>query len=284
MPFVTDAEGPESINESGTAATVGKTAITLRDISYIIKIEEAYGNARATATIALVSLVNEAIEREVAQKHGVFITQEEIISYRKYVDENTKAPEILRKVKLAFGEDESSYEQIYLAPKVLNRKLRYFYSRNHELLKSERKLIEKAHSLVVSGKTFQEAAERSGLRYSSFEIGDKEVTIPPALQKYIAQDEKTMLGPMVSILETLSIGDIYKNIVEDDYAYRVIRLKGRNGNKYSVEAIGVRKRPFDDWFKAQSAKIRIRILDNELQSEIVSKYPNVWWVRKWCEK
>jgi hypothetical protein len=281
MPFGADAEGPESINRSRTVATVSKTAITLRDISHRIKTEEAYGNDGATAAVALVSLVNDAIEREVALRHGVAITQEEIISYRNYVDENTKAPEILRKVKSAFREDELSYEQIYLAPKILNRKLRYFYIRNLELHMSERTLIEKAYSLVASGKTFQETAEKSGLKYSSFDIGDKEITIPSELQPYIPQDEKGPQDPLVAILEALSIGDIYKNIVEDDYSYRIVRLKGRDGDKYSVEAIAVKKLPFDEWFKTHAAKILIKILDKELHREIASKYPNVWWVKKW---
>lgn len=284
MPFLTDAEGYESSNEYGVVATVSKTVIILRDISYRIKTEEAYGSARATVAVALVSLINDAIEREVALKHGVAVTQEEITSYRKYVDKNTKLPKILHKVKCVFGKDESSYEQIYLAPKILKRKLRYFFSRNHELQMSERTLIEKAHNLVASRKTFQETAEEMGVEYSSFEIGDEGVSIPPELQKYMPQDEKIPQDPLVSILETLSIGEIYKNIVEDDYSYRAVRLKGRDGNKYSVEALTVKKNPFNVWFKDQAAYIQIEILDKQLQREIASKYPNVWWVKKWREK
>ena len=107
------------------------------------------------------------------------------------------------------------------------------------------------------------------------------INVPAELQQYIPQDEKAPQDPLVSILEALSIGEIYKNIVEDDYSYRVVRLKGRDGNKYSVEAITVKKRPFDEWFKTQAAKIRTKILDKELHREIASKYPNVWWVKKW---
>ncbi len=44
--------------------------------------------------IALISLINDASECEVILKNGVVITQEEIVSFRKYVDENTKTPEI----------------------------------------------------------------------------------------------------------------------------------------------------------------------------------------------
>ena len=88
MLFGADAEESKSINESGTVARVNKASISLRDISYRIKTEEAYGNDSVTASIALVSLVNDAIECEVALRNDIVITQEEIISFGKYVDEN----------------------------------------------------------------------------------------------------------------------------------------------------------------------------------------------------
>ncbi len=80
-------------------ARIGKEEISLNDISFRIKTEEAYGNYVVTREVALISLLSDAAERAVAEVHGVLITLEEIDSLRKYVDKNTKAPEILQKVK-----------------------------------------------------------------------------------------------------------------------------------------------------------------------------------------
>jgi len=251
-------------------AFVGKTTITEKEIFYKIQVEKAYGNEGATREAALISLVNDAIEHEIAKIYGVTITREEINSFKRYVNEQTKAPEILQKVKLLFGNDLSSYERIYLAPKIMNSKLHDFYSRSPEIHKKERGLIELAYSLVVAGRGFEEAAQECGMEFSAFKIEAKGTFFHP--------------DPLIPILETLFPGDIYRNIVEDDYRYRVIRLIERSGGTYSVEAIAINKQPFDEWFREEAAKIEIEIIDPDLRENIKAKYPGIWWVKKLFQK
>ena len=199
---------------SVAVAVVGKALIIAKDISFKIRIEEAYGNHGETEEVALISLINDAIEHEIALIHIVLITKDEIDSFRKYVDENTKAPEILQKVKGVFGDDLLSYERLYLAPKIMNRKLRFFYSTSPEIHKAERALIEKAYSLIRSRTTFEQVAKECGLQSSTFDIEDKETTVYPDLQKYVRQEEKPFNNPLVPIVETLSKGGVYQNIIE----------------------------------------------------------------------
>jgi hypothetical protein len=261
-------------------AMVGTTSITVKQISYKIGIEQAYGNEEITPEAALISLINDGIELETAAMYKVVVSEDEINSFKRYVDENTKAPEILQKVKLVFSDDQPSYEQIYLAPKIINQKLRDFYSKNEEIHEKEKTLIEKAHSLVFSGKTFQEAAEACGLKSIMFDLKEKENSVPSGLQKYADEDDRPLKNPLVSILETLSAGEVYKNIIEDDYSYRVIRLLGKTDHKYSVEAITVNKKFFDEWFQEQAAKIKIEVTDTELKTSLKTKYPDIWWVKQ----
>ena len=247
-------------------AFVGKTEITEKDISYKVQIEKAYGNEGATREVALISLVNDAIEYETAAIYGVTLTREEIDSFKRYVDEHTKAAEVLQNVKMIFGNDASSYERIYLAPKIMNSKLHDFYSRSPEIHKKERSLIEKAYRLVAAGGRFEDTAQQYGMEFSASKIEAKGTSFQP--------------DPLILILETLFPGDIYRNIVEDDYKYRIIRLIGRSGETYSVEAIGVNKQPFDEWFNEEAAKIEIEIVDQVLRETIKAKYPGIWWVKK----
>lgn len=264
-------------------AVVGKTAITEKEISYKVQIEKAYGNQGATEEAALISLVNNAIEYEMATVYGVAITREEIGSFKRYVDENTKAPEILEKVKLAFGDDQSSYERIYLAPKIMNWKLRSIYSRNPEFHRRARLLIEKAYGLVSSGKRFQDTAKECGLQSSTFDIGNQGEAVAKELKGYMAQNNTPAKDPLVPILEGLSPGEIYRNIVEDDSAYKIIRLSGRSGNTFSVEEITARKQPFDEWLKDEAAKLKIEIIDLDLKNKIKSSYPDIWWVKQFLK-
>lgn len=247
-------------------AFVGKTALTEKDVYYKIQIEKAYGNERTTREIALIALINDLIEHEIGAILGVTVTRNEIDSFKRHVDEQTKAPEILQKVKLTFGNDTSSYERIYLAPKIMNWKLHDFYSRSPEIHKKERSLIEQTYRLVVSGKGFQEAAEECGIDFSSITFGEKRTSL--------------QTDPLIPILDALFPGEIYRNIVEDDDRYRIIRLVERNGQTYSVEAITINKQPFDTWFRGEAAKIEIEIMDLDLKNIIKAKYPGIWWMKK----
>jgi hypothetical protein len=115
-------------------ATVGQTRITGDDISYRITVERAYGNDSVIDSVALVALINDALEREVARRWKVDVTPHEIAALSRHVDQTTRAPEILAKVRHAFGDDRAAYERLYLAPRIVNRKLRALLSRNVEIL------------------------------------------------------------------------------------------------------------------------------------------------------
>ncbi len=267
-------------DSSEIMATVDSTIITDRDISYMIDIEKAYGNNEITQEAVIVSLINDAIEHKVARLYDVFISQGEIDSFKRHVDEHTKAPHVLQQVKLLFGDDSSSYNRIYLAPKITSWRLHDFYSASHEIHKRERELIERAYGLVVAGRGFRKAAEECGLRFSSFAVEDKETVQPLELGRYAVQNNPPVKGPLIPILESLTPGEIYRNIVEDDYGYRVIRLRERNSETYSVEAIAVNKEPFDEWFRKQATRVGIEILDQDLKDRIKAKYPDIWWLKK----
>jgi hypothetical protein len=257
---------------------LGTTAITSADVSYKMAVETAYGNATIDETGALVSLINDVFELEVGKMFGIAATPEEIAAFCRHVDETTKAPEILVQVKRIFQDDQSAYERLYITPKIINRKLRAWYSRSEELHDHARNVIEKAYYLVHSGKTFEQAAQACSLVYSMIEHDVKSDTMPQLLQEYFPEGSRSFNAPMQAIIESLSEGEIYKNIVEDDDSYKVIRLLQKDSTQYSVEAITTTKRPFMEWFQEQAAQIAIQVLDTELKEKIIEEYPHVWWI------
>lgn len=261
-------------------ATVGQTQIRSADVSYRMAIEKVYGNETATDVVVLVALVNDTIEGEVGRMCGVTTTGDELATLSRHADETSKSPEILAGVKRVFRDDRTSYERLYLGPKIINRKLRSWYSRNADIHEHKRALIEKAYSLARSGKSLEEAAQACGLAFSANEYRKTNREMPALLKEYFPQDGEFPADPMISILEAMSEGEIYKNIVEDDYGYKVIRLVQKNGAQYKLETITAKKRPFGKWFQEQAAQVGIKILNAELEKKLASKYPNVWWVKK----
>ncbi len=274
----------------GAVAEVGGAQISSADVSYRVAVEKAYGNATATEAAALVLLVNDALEREVARAAGVDATAEEIAALGRHADETSKAPEILAKVKRVFsgaddrgddrGDGRAAYERLYLAPKVVNRKLRAWYSRDAAIHGRERELIEKAFGLVSSGMALKQAAEECGLDFSAFEAGGSGGPLPSELERYFPRSAGGVKDPLESILDSLPVGAVYDRIVENDRSFRVVKLVERNGSEYKAEAIAAPKRPFDEWFSERAARIEVRITDAALARAVRETYPNVWWVRR----
>ncbi len=282
IPLAAVANGcrPGADGGPGILATVGQAQISSKDMSYKITTEKAYGNETVTEVAALVALINDALEQEVGRIFGVTATPEDISELSRHADETTKAPEILAIVKRAFGEDQDAYERLYLAPKIINRKLHAWYSRNANTHEHQRALIEKAYTIARSGKSLEEAGQECGLDFSAGENRKTNRGMPGLLKEYFTQDGQFPADPMISILEAMSEGEIYKNIVEDDYGYKVIRLVQKNGAQYKLETITAKKRPFGKWFQEQAAQVGIKILNAELEKKLASKCPNVWWVKE----
>jgi hypothetical protein len=262
----------------GTASVslikVGNEKITEKMLNYQMAVQQAYQDQNANNQSyemesrkigAVVELMRFILEKEVAENNGVKVAKKEIKAFSKYADEYTKAPEILEKVKQVFGDDRKSYEKLYLVPKINSKKLHSFYSRNAKIHKEEKIKIERAYGLAVNGEDFKKIAEQTGGRADEFEIIEQ------------AED------PLLSIVKTLSLNQIYSNIAENDQLFMVIKLIGQNEDSYKIAAIVIDKKPFDDWFKKEAGKIEIKFLDETFKSLICAEYGQVWWLTKACE-
>ena len=188
---------------------VGETAIGAKDILYKIGIEKAYGSRTVNTAAGAVSLANDAIEMEVARVADVRATPEETAALGKHADENSKAPATLARIKAVFGSDIESYERLYLAPKIINRKLRACYARGAETHGRQRSAINEARWLVRSGKSLKEAAEECDLRFLTFEYGNGDEDAPAELLWYFPEAGKQK-EPLAEILDGLSPGEVYE--------------------------------------------------------------------------
>jgi len=274
------AEADSTAPPHNPAATAGETQIAAADVAWKMAVERAYGNAAVTPEAALAALIGDALQVEVGRRENVAVAPEESRALAKHINETSRAPEILAKVKAAFGGDWAAYERLYLNPRILNEKLRGYYSRSAGIHAARRAQIENAFRLAVSDKTFKEAATEGSVTAITFECGGKAPESPSELAQVLPTSQPPERDPLIAILEAMSAGEIYKNIVEDDASFKVIRLAAKNGNKYTVEALQVQKPPFEEWFQQRASTVSIIIHDRELKAAVQQKYAQVWWVRQ----
>ena len=210
-----------------SSASVGDITITDADIAAKIKLENAYGNSQITQEDALVGLLSQFLEQAVAEKFQIIATDKELADLDQYATQNSKAPEILQNIKTNLS--DSAYKRIYLAPKIINKKLHDFYNKNQDLHKEAKVKIEKAQVEIQSNKSFELVAQETGLRYStsSLPLFVGEPDMPGALQPYFPTSSASELfpeDPTMKIIKTLSPGEVYQDILEDNYSYSLIRL------------------------------------------------------------
>jgi len=269
-------------------AKVGERPITREDIIHMIQIEKFYKSPPLPEADALFNIMQDAIAQEVAHSVGIDVTPSETPLNSPFVDqftptgkEDIKAQAVLPPQEQAFHVDQLSYAQLYVVPKIIDRKLRRYYSTSSYLHSKERERINQALQLAISGNSFAEAASQTGLMTARHELENKDIELPAAMVSKLAIDKHLPKQDMVfDILNKLAPGEIHPDIIQDADGYRVLRLIARNGRKYSIETIEATKPKFEDWFKERTRTLQITISDDALKRELKQGYPNIDWVKR----
>ncbi len=247
---------------SKVVAKVGSTSISEKDIAYEFGIQHAYSNQTITGEEALQVLVMEAKEYEVAKANNILPMNADIINFKDHADKTTKAPEMLKAIKDVFGSDTVSYDRIYILPKIVNPTLHTFFSNNKDLNKEALSLIGKAQEETSSGKDFESIAKKYGLQYATSTVSSVPQGLPPAMQKYFSAKDMPK-SKILQIVEKLKVGETYKETIEDDYSYSIVRLISGEKGVYKIESIVSKKSDYDSWYKEQVEKIHVENLDEK---------------------
>ena len=250
-----------SVTMGATVARVGNVDISSHDIAYRVATERVYGNNSMTEAAALVSLINEAFEKQVAESVGVSASPEEVSTLDQHANNTSKAPEVLSKVKDVFGADTEAYNRLYLAPKVVNRKLHQYFGETASIQTDARNNAEAALSALLGGKTFEEAAAAHNGTCETLEVANDG---PP--------------NPLVELLTDLPVGQIYPEVINDENSFKVVRLISSSSGVFNVQALSVPKVTFAQWFRNQASGIAVDITDGTLSAAVRSGFDTVWWV------
>ena len=254
---------------------VGDNDMTLQDVTYRGAIQHAYGGDTMPVYTALVASVNDLLTLEVARRAGLEPTEADVKSYIAHVEKTTKAPDILQRVKDIFGSDTGSYVRLYLEPKIAETKLQNYQAFDTTVQDKAREQILDAYALVAKGASFADAASKAGgvSSVDTFDVEDGGTGATDPVQK------NSSLHPLAVLArDHLQPGELFSQVIEDQYAYRLVRLIARRGGNNIVETVTVPKQGYDVWFKKQAETIPITIHDAALVDSIRKHHENVWWI------
>lgn len=259
---------------SRNAAQVGSIAITDQDIDLRAKVSEIYYPESGKRYVGLAQLIKGYLSIEILKALGRTIDQSMLDAESKRIDENTKAPETLNKIKNIYGPDQKAYIRTFVRVTYAERTLY-----GEVFLKSKeihQKQFQQAQALlgeaIRAAGSFKKIAERSGALWTKLLLS-KEKGLRPFVEENRIQVSQGFISAddLMELVSALRPGTVCPRIIERPETYLVIRLLGKKGDNFVVETATVPKRSFDEWFWEQASKIPVKINDPVLKAELLKE-------------
>jgi hypothetical protein len=255
-------------------ALIDGISIYRRELLLFYKVQKnCYKNENISKEEALAMLIRDKLELSVLKKKYNLEPEKSIlIEKAKWIDKNTRAPEILKCTKNTYF---PFYKKYYLEdivkPTLVNPKLHFLFSQDREIHKEEIAKIEEIMKKVKNNPEILESfkeytkATTSKRKEEKIEIGGYSFDVPE--------------DPFISkVLLKLKKGEIFSNVVEDDYSFKIVRLIDEDKENYYWDGVIIMKKNFEDWFKNYvRGNVKIKILDKELKEKFKNRYPDLWW-------
>ncbi len=256
---------------SESIATVGDVEITREELHYRGALQAAQGGDTLPPHTALVAAVNDALALEVAEGLGLAPTDEEV---RGFLARATFPADVLQRIVGVFGEDSAAFFRVYLKPNVVQSKLQQYQAFDTGAQNDARKRIELAYSLIAEGKNFTEAAAQ---------VGGTASVDTFAVRNGGGTGESGGLGgetqPLAVLAEQhLQPGVVFPQAVENEGAYRILRLIDRNNERSIVEMVSIPKMTYDVWLRNRADGIPILLHDKDLADSVRGRHGMIWWV------
>lgn len=213
----------------------GRTIIQ-EHVTYRLAIDKAYGNGQSGTTEVVLQLIMQELREVIAEKEQIYITDSMINHEVLRIDEETKAPEILAKVKAIFT-DHHDYLKHYVRPVLVERLLqeKFFFDTLYQM---------EPYRII------KEAFAQSTGKHSSAD----------SLLKVFEPDDE-QLKYYQNAAE--------KGIGEDKYSYFFLIEKGGKKTVYLVP-----KMDYTEWLHAEALKVPVHVNDGELKERLLTRTCN----------
>jgi len=260
---------------------IGSTAISERDISLRAQVSEIYYPGSGKNYVGLAQLIKGDLSLEILKSLGYKIDDILLDGEAKRIDDNTKAPEVLKKIKDVYGQDREAYLRTFVkivyAERVLYSDI---FLKSKEIHKEQYlKAGNFLKSVLSSPKSFKKVAKKIGLETATLKLSLKKGIMPYG-DKRMKEEPGAGIDQAKRLIDSVSKikkGEVYPALIEWSEGYQVIRLLKKEGEEFIIESASIPKRNYDEWYWGQAPKIPVKINDEALKQELLKE---VSWARK----
>ncbi len=263
---------------SKQACSVGDIRINEKDLSSRAEISEIYYPGSGKRYIALAQLVKGYISLEILKELGYMVDEAVLESEADRIDKNTKAPDILNKIKEIFGRDRKGYIKAFVQIVYAERVLYNEVFLNSESIHKEQ--YQKAEDVLKAAlsysKPLREVAKERGLKAErlriSSENGIKNEDFSSGKRAMPAAPVGLMQARrLLDVVSGVKHGEVYPEVIGWQESYQVIRFIKNERDEFIIDSISIPKRNYDEWFWDKASGIPVKIYDKELKDELLSE-------------
>jgi len=261
---------------SSETARVGSIAISREDLSQRAKVSEIYYPGSGKAYVALSQLIKGNLSLEILRSLGKPVDDVALQSEAKRIDENTKAPETLAKIKAVYGTDHAAYLRTFVSPVYAERMLYgEVFLKSLEIQSAAKVRVEAMiRNAAASPASFLSIAKQESFQTAQLRISNKKGIIPFKNKPFLNHAEPVAVeqaARLLPLLAGLAPGKVLPQAIEWPESFQALRLIQRAGSDVVVESAVLPKQSFDDWFWEKAANIPVRIKDLDLKKELVKE-------------
>lgn len=266
---------------SQQACEVGDIGINNKDLSLRKRVSAVYYPDSGKDYVALAQLINGYLSEEVLKSLGYKVDNEIFEAEAKRIDENTNAPETLKKIKNVYGSYRGAYIKTFIrivyAERVLYNEV---FLRSNDIHKEQYLMAKELHrKSILSPNSFLSISKDMGFNTRRLKISIKEGIMP--YERSGLKQAHTAVGieraeRLINAVSKIRQGDVSPDIIEWPEGYQVIRYIKKEKEYYIIDSVSIPKRGYDDWFWEKAGKIPVRIYDNKLKEEFLK---NVSWAK-----
>jgi len=263
---------------SRDVATIGSIPVTQKELNLRAKVSEIYYPGSGKPYVGLSQLIKGYLTIEVLQSLGQRVDDAVLEGEAKRIDDNTKAPEVLAKIKAIYGTDRRAYLDTFVrlvyAERVLYSEV---FLKTREIQKKQHQQVEELlRSSTASPAGFPSQAKQKGFPVAVLKISRDKGIAPYERTKGRPAQSGDVAGVkqaerIILLLSVLKPGQVCPEIIEWQEAFQVIRMLRREGKSYIIESASIPKKSFDEWFWSKASTIPIMIRDQTLKDMLLKE-------------
>ncbi|WP_413288228.1 hypothetical protein [Bdellovibrio sp. HCB337] len=269
-------------------AVVGKTIIYKKDAHYRDQVVRIYF-PEEKRDMGLFQLMKSAYNIEILRNYGIEFSEKEVIAEKKRMEESSKDPEMLKRIRDVFGKDEKSFLRSFVLPNLADHHIYYDFFLVDQRVQGDS--MNRAHEFIkmaepTKGKGLEAFAKERNLSYDVLTLSLKngmmwgsqkknqnaqeakapKVAADPKVAQYMNSD--TIKDAEVwyeKMIQHMQPGQFFPEPVSVGENWVVVFYEKKiNADDHRLQVVFVPKTNFGQWYQAEKTKIEAVVKDPTL--------------------